>query len=69
MKGRQHGKWNPDGLFPLRCSCCGRGSIQPENFCPTCGADMRFTIQNDDDGQIEGQTDIFDFIGGADDNT
>ena len=35
------GKWIPGGDFPVRCSNCGRGSVQPENFCMTCGADMR----------------------------
>jgi len=35
------GEWIPGGDFPVRCSNCGRGSVQPENFCMTCGADMR----------------------------
>lgn len=34
-------KWIPGGDFPLRCSKCGRGSVQYENFCMTCGSDMR----------------------------
>ena len=38
---RQHGFWKPGGDFPLRCSECNRGSVQPEKFCMSCGADMR----------------------------
>lgn len=38
---REKGHWVPGGDFPLRCSQCRRGSVQHENFCMSCGADMR----------------------------
>ena len=41
VRPNTHGSWNPGGDFPVRCSNCGRGSVQPENFCMSCGADMR----------------------------
>mgnify|MGYP003304473528 CR=1 FL=1 len=30
--GNRH-KWS--------CSCCGRGVVERENYCPNCGVDMR----------------------------
>lgn len=41
VKERKKGWWDEfvPGLY--RCSECGKFSPTQENFCPTCGADMR----------------------------
>lgn len=35
------GRWMRRDSSLFRCSECGRFSPTKENFCPTCGADMR----------------------------
>lgn len=41
----KRGEWKTELLNPLnailRCSRCGRYSVDRYNFCPDCGADMR----------------------------
>lgn len=38
----KRGKWIPvDNGHHVRCSECGRCGFASDNFCPSCGADMR----------------------------
>ena len=38
---RKKGKWTRRGPSLFKCSECPRFSAARENFCPSCGADMR----------------------------
>ena len=42
MERRKKGEWFKRGVSLYKCSECDRFSTTQENFCPSCGADMRY---------------------------
>ena len=46
-EGRIKGEWIKRGARLYMCSECARFSTVKENYCPTCGADMR--VEEDDE--------------------
>lgn len=41
----RHGHWIKESYEPYKCSICGRYEIEPEPYCPECGAKMNEEIK------------------------
>ena len=43
----------------FECDNCGRRTIVKENYCPSCGSDMEYAVDEDNTSNKESQYEVF----------